>query len=121
MERNFEKIENQVDEIYDGFYKDTKQMLLMAERDIPSKVLCKEPIHDTNPTDSDGRERVLFSFTCHEGKKIGDYKQELKDLQENFRMHTRFSTFHRGTTYCIGVFPDERKTSEVRDKYGERL
>lgn len=113
MERKFTDIENQVDEIYDGFYQDVRQMLLMTERDIPSKVFCGEPQHVTNPTDSDGRERVLFRFTAHKGKSIDDCKQQLKDLQENFRMYTRFSTVHKGTTYCIGVFPDERRTSEV--------
>ena len=38
MERKFTDIENQVDEIYDGFYDDVRKVLLMAERDIPSKV-----------------------------------------------------------------------------------
>lgn len=113
MERKFTDISNQVDEIYDGFYQDTRKMLWMAERDIPSKVFCKEPIHETNPTDSDGRERVLFRFTAHKGEKIDDCKQKLKKLQEDniFRMDTRFSTFHNGTTYCIGVFSEEKKTS----------
>lgn len=108
MERKFTDVENQVDEIYDGFYEDTKKMLLMAERDIPSKVFCKEPIHETNPTDSDGRERVLFRFTAHEGEEIGDCEEKLKDLQENFQTDTRFSTWLRGGTYCIGVFPDNK-------------
>jgi hypothetical protein len=107
MERKFTDISDHVNEIYDGFYKDTRKMLLMAERDIPSKVLCREPEKETDPTDSDGRERVMFRFTAHEGEMIHNCVRELKDLQENFRTDTRFSTVHRGSTYCIGVFADQ--------------
>ena len=110
MERKFTDISNQVDEIYDGFYDDAKQMLWIAERDIPDKVFCKEPLNETNPTDSDSRERVLFHFTAHKGETIDDCKQKLKELRDMdiFRTDTRFSTVHRGTTYCIGVFAEER-------------
>lgn len=103
MERDFTDIEEQVEEIYDGFYEDARQML---ERDIPSKVFCKKPQHETNPTDGDDRERVLFRFTAHTGEAIGDHERELRELQDNFHTDTRFSTLHKGTSYCIGVFPE---------------
>ncbi|WP_302083310.1 hypothetical protein [Salinibaculum rarum] len=91
-------------DLYDDLEQEVASMLVAGLDTVSDDVIVSKVLHETNPDDRDGRERVIFVFTAHRGESISSERDAIEALSDEFSHDTRFTTWMRGGTYALGVF-----------------